>query len=63
MLGSELGVDAGQLVDFWHAVEKLGRAAQVIHGASGAMLVSFAALEDQDQGSGFKSLFGSSRAS
>jgi hypothetical protein len=31
-----IGVTARQLVDFWHVVEKLGRAAQVIHGAAAA---------------------------
>jgi hypothetical protein len=31
-----IGVEPHQLVDIWHVVEKLGRAAQAIHGASGA---------------------------
>jgi hypothetical protein len=31
-----IGVTARQLVDFWHVVEKLGRAAQVIHGGADA---------------------------
>ncbi len=30
-----LGVEPHQLVDFWHVIEKLGRAAQVIYGESG----------------------------
>jgi hypothetical protein len=34
-----IGVEARQLVDFWHVVEKLGRAAQVIHGPTGAQPV------------------------
>jgi hypothetical protein len=29
-----IGVDPRQLVDFWHVVEKLGRAAQLIHGVT-----------------------------
>ncbi len=34
-LSSErIGVEAHQLVDLWHVVEKLGRAAQLIHGAA-----------------------------
>jgi hypothetical protein len=31
-----IGVDPRQLVDFWHVVEKLGRAAQVIYGGTAA---------------------------